>query len=271
MASDAFTEIDPHPIPSTWPKVPTVEAPSPQEFARCYLRTGMPVIVRGIVETWPAQRRWTFDFLRAAHGDATLSAYVAESRRMVATPQLGLPVAPLSIADALDRLGSADGVHLSCWVEDLPAALHADIVTPAYCEVVPWLRRRFWITSAGMVTQAHQDPYDNLFGVMEGAKRFILVPPRPRRAMYPHSPFSSIPNFSQVDPETPDLTRFPSFRRASPLVAEVEAGDLLFIPNLWWHQVRALRPTLALNFFWSRGWMVPLTRLAAIYRRLRKI
>lgn len=42
---------------------------------------------------------------------------------------------------------------------------------------------------------------------------------------------------SPVDILAPNLTRFPKFAQASPLVCEIEAGDILFLPSFWWHEV----------------------------------
>jgi Cupin-like domain len=57
-----------------------------------------------------------------------------------------------------------------------------------------------------------------------------------------------------VDPLAPDLVRFPRFEEAMKhaLVAELEPGDALFIPSLWWHNVQA-HDTLnvLLNYWWG--------------------
>ena len=59
---------------------------------------------------------------------------------------------------------------------------------------------------------------------------------------------------TMVDFRSPDLERFPRFREAmaAALVAELEPGDVLFYPALWWHQVEALDPFNAMiNYWWN--------------------
>jgi hypothetical protein len=50
---------------------------------------------------------------------------------------------------------------------------------------------------------------------------------------------ASMPAFSPVDLAKPDLARFPRFANASGRASHcvVGAGDLLFVPSLWWHEV----------------------------------
>lgn len=55
---------------------------------------------------------------------------------------------------------------------------------------------------------------------------FSLGPPGPRAD-----------NFSPLRAQNPDLARYPNFRRAQPLTVTLEAGDALFLPALWWHEV----------------------------------
>jgi hypothetical protein len=52
----------------------------------------------------------------------------------------------------------------------------------------------------------------------------------------------------------PDFDRFPRFREAveAAQVADLEAGDALFYPAMWWHQVEAVTPFNAMiNYWWN--------------------
>ena len=56
-----------------------------------------------------------------------------------------------------------------------------------------------------------------------------------------------------VDFHAPDLDRFPRFTEAleHAMVAELEAGDALFIPSMWWHHVEGLAPfNVLVNYWW---------------------
>jgi ribosomal protein L16 Arg81 hydroxylase len=97
-----------------------------------------------------------------------------------------------------------------------------------------------------------------------GRKRWLLVAPGHAAQMYPRGLFSSMPNFSHVDPEQPDWARHraSATRRSSP--ATLSPGETLFIPHGWWH-TRALEDAVAMNFWWG-GRAVALLALASSTR-----
>jgi hypothetical protein len=83
-------------------------------------------------------------------------------------------------------------------------------------------------------------------------KKVILIPPGQSDYLYyPCREFGLNLHFSPVDVEHPDLKRHPRFARATPLEITVRPGEMLFIPATWWHYLRALEPSISLNFWWN--------------------
>ncbi|MGB1243843.1 MAG: cupin-like domain-containing protein, partial [Porticoccaceae bacterium] len=60
---------------------------------------------------------------------------------------------------------------------------------------------------------------------------------------------------SLVDFAEPDFERFPRFREAlkSAMVVELEPGDGLLIPSMWWHHIEALESFNVLVNYWWRN------------------
>jgi hypothetical protein len=105
-------------------------------------------------------------------------------------------------------------------------------------------------------TAAHYDLPQNLACVISGRRRFILMPIEQISNLYVGPVDFTLAGqaISLVDFHQPDFERFPKFRDAieSAAVAELEPGDVLYIPSLWWHHVETLDPFGAMMNFWWR-------------------
>lgn len=103
---------------------------------------------------------------------------------------------------------------------------------------------------------AHYDVSHNLACCMVGKRRFTLFPPEAVHCLYP-GPLEPTPGgqvLTMVDFKNPDLEKYPRFEEAVAMgqVADIEPGDILYFPALWWHQVEALAPfNIMVNYWWN--------------------
>jgi len=106
------------------------------------------------------------------------------------------------------------------------------------------------------IASTHYDFSNNIVCSMVGRRRFTLFPPDQIANLYP-GPLEPTPGgqvVSMVDLRAPDFDRFPKFREAleSAQIAELEPGDLLIYPAMWWHNVEALeRFNVMINYWWN--------------------
>lgn len=106
------------------------------------------------------------------------------------------------------------------------------------------------------IASAHYDMSNNIAVTLVGRRRFTLFPPDQAANLYP-GPLEPTPGgqvVSTVDFDAPDYARHPGFAEAlaAAEVAEMEPGDALIYPALWWHQVEALDPFNAMiNYWWN--------------------
>jgi hypothetical protein len=251
----------------------TLPAKLPDEL----LRATEPYVVRGLAAHWPlvqAARTSIEDgdaYLRRFYGGATVGA-------MLGKPEIGgrffynQDLTGFNYYSAQARLDAVLDEMKGYRDNPRPAAIYVGSTTVD--TVLPGLRAdndidlgardalaSIWIGNQTRIA-AHYDLPDNLAVVAAGRRRFTLFPPDQLANLY-IGPLDFNPAgqaISLVDFAAPDYERFPRFRDAlqHAQVAELEAGDAIFIPSMWWHHVEALAPfNVLVNYWWrqSPGYM----------------
>ena len=120
-------------------------------------------------------------------------------------------------------------------------------------ETLPGVTPRIWLGNKTQIA-THFDLSDNFAIVGLGKRHFTVFPPSATKDLYvgPLDVTLAGQPISMVDPLNPDLEQYPDFAKAKPLAltAELEAGDGIYIPTLWWHHVSASEPINILLNFW---------------------
>jgi hypothetical protein len=230
------------------------------------LPSSQPAVFRGLAADWPAVRAPDFeDFLRRRVDDQPRDALMAPAsaggRFFYSDGMAGMNFIrePMTLAALLDRLTllAADASPPALAMQSIPPEAAPEIAQLHRLDLVPDVRPRLWIGNRA-VTALHHDIMSNIAVVMAGRRQFMLIPPEQTPNLYT-GPMEFTPAgtpVSLVDPEHPDLGRFPLFEHAVGTIqtAELGPGDAIYIPYMWWHQVRALDPLSALaNFWWTEG------------------
>jgi len=245
----------------------------PDLFEKAIRPRGRPAILRGLVQSWPAAQagrgspQALIEYLRGFYAgqpaplfegapeingrffyNETLDGFNFESRR-----------APLT--ELFDRLmeGLGDPAHR-------PALYAGSVSLPIYFPgfsnanhlrkliTVASVLESIWIGNRTCIA-AHFDNTENIACVVAGRRRFTMFPPDQIRNLYV-GPLDLTPAgqpVSLVDIRNPDLTRFPRYAGALEVaeVAELEPGDAVFVPALWWHHVEALDDfNVLVNYWW---------------------
>ena len=244
---------------------------APEAIRRDVLSRYRPAILRGLVTDWPAVRH-------ARESTAAIASYLAglDSGRdvdaVLTPPQANgrifynadlsgfnflrnqLPLTQV-IEQAL-RYGAfesapAVAVQSSLIDECLPGFAAANRLSLLDDSVRP----RIWLGTA-ITTPAHFDESDNIACVVAGRRRFTLFPPEQVTNLYvgplDHTPTAT--PISLVDFAAPDAMRHPRFAQAleHAEVGELEPGDAIFIPTLWWHHVESLATfNMLVNYWWN--------------------
>nr|XP_044624439.1 tRNA wybutosine-synthesizing protein 5 isoform X2 [Equus asinus] len=86
---------------------------------------------------------------------------------------------------------------------------------------------------------------DNVLIQVTGKKRVVLFSPRDAQYLYLSGTKSEVLNI-----DNPDLDKYPLFSKARRYECSLKAGDVLFIPALWFHNVISEEFGVGVNVFW---------------------
>jgi len=238
------------------------------------LHSDTPMVLRGLVASWP--------MVQAARESAeTAIDYLAGFERAGAPPAVATVGPPeirgrffynedlsgfnfrqekVPLGVALKTLrkylpeAAPPAIYLASTTIDtwLPGFRAANDVPLPYPDALASI----WIGNRTRIA-AHQDVPDNLACVVAGRRRVTLFPPDQLRNLY-IGPLEFTPAgqpISLVDFAAPDLNRFPRFAEAQrhALGAELEPGDAVLIPSMWWHHMEGLEAfNVLVNYWWRK-------------------
>ena len=241
-----------------------------ERIRREVLEAGEPVVLRGLASDWPAvaaartSAAALLEYLRRFESGAPVDAvmtppefagriYYREGLNGFNFVRNRLPLSAVA-EQALRYAGHANAPAVAAQSapiqESLPGFTAANPLPLAEASAQP----RIWLGNA-ITTPTHLDEWFNLGCVVGGRRRFMLFPPEQIANLY-IGPLDYAPTgapMSLVQLHAPDFARFPRFRTALAAArsAELEPGDALFIPPLWWHNVESLDPfNVWVNYWW---------------------
>jgi len=236
------------------------------------LAEATPYIVRGIVRNWPLVQAGqdSSEALRAY-----LLSYHNQQPVMVSTGPsenqgrifykddmtLNVAIAKSGLREVFDRIAAteADAEQACIYI----AAIAMEGFFPGLAAENPIqlagknAHGRLWMGTRTKIAP-HNDSQSNLACVAAGRRRFTLFPPSAFRDLY-IGPLDNTPAgrpISMVDVRQPDFEKHPRYQDAlrTASVAELEPGDAIYIPPLWWHHVEGLEPfNILVNYWWRQS------------------
>lgn len=249
--------------------VEVVEGIEPRAIPARVFESDTPLLLKGLVADWPAVGACSQSLASAAQylsgfwSNQPVTVYVGDGidgrffynddftgfNFRSGTAPLGQVLQKL---DEQEQQESPQSIYVGSTAVDrwLPGfRAQNDLDVPADEALVS-----FWLGNRTRIS-AHYDFPDNIACVVAGRRRFTLFPPEQIGNLYV-GPIDRTPSgqaISLVDLANPDFERFPKFREAleSAQTHELEPGDAIFIPSMWWHNVESLSPfNLLVNYWW---------------------
>jgi hypothetical protein len=250
--------------------VPEISPPPRSEFFARYVQTGTPALLKGLGREWPVVKSWTPDELRRRFGGHVVPvARTKVGGALIADPRFGVIRDLEPFGRFIDRmLAPAPTGYMTGRSDELPPSMANELPVPGYCRGEAFVSSKVWVSPAGGAAALHRDLPHNIHLQVYGSKRFILVAPSDGAGVYPSGPLFGIPMLPRIDLRHPDFVRFPRLRDVTLHVADLEPGDAIYIPRLWWHEVRTLQASISANWFFSSGVWAGLVYSADVAKRV---
>ena len=213
-----------------------------------YLLKSKPVVIRGVAKQWPAYQKWTGQEFVQRYGQTQVVASRGKNREDKRN---------FLLAEYLDYAKNTQDTppyYLADWTfsSDYPELLD-DYTVPDYFE--NWVRRIppelfqgeaadyslrwMYIGAKNTSSPMHRDVMGTSAwnAVLSGKKEWLF---------YPANETDNL-NGGSIDGFNVDLEVCPQYRNVEGYTCIQEAGDLMFTPSQWWHQVRNLEAGISLT------------------------
>ena len=230
--------------------------------------TDRPVIITDLVDRIDFRRRPDVRGLRELAGthdrpfavkvhrrDAPYFLYVGEYGAELER------IERLSLDEFLDRMFVTGPDEGTCTyrlfsIADLDGAV-GEMIDDIVAALEPLTDRRadrqasgVWIGSDGVVTPLHHDAWTGILLQMDGSKRVAMYSPTDRANLSFVSPFAPTERWSTLPPRSAeaDPAEHPLLAHTTRHEAQLDAGEALYIPPFWSHEVEALEANVSIPF-----------------------
>ncbi|MFH9062491.1 cupin-like domain-containing protein [Streptomyces coeruleorubidus] len=222
--------------------------PASEEAPATRVRTSTPTVFRAAAATWPAVREWSFPYLASLAPGLPVQLVAGNretERTRFTTSTLG------SYLGSLTREAHPDEVPAYLKEFDLLKEfpqLRADLRSRELFPSGTIRSSATWIGPSRARTGLHCDLLDNLAVQIMGTKRFYLARPGTvKQAGKESRKYDAWARLSLIGAEElaagQDDGDF--------FVADLEPGDVLYVPAYWWHEVVNLTPGVLLSGFFG--------------------
>lgn len=216
--------------------IDVVSSISKAEFFEKYFRPQKPVVIKGLVDDYPAGKKWTIDFIKEVCGDVVVDIFDNSNKNSASaftTPDL-----KMRFADYVDTIVENKPTTLRMFLFNMfkeRPQLRKDFPCPAFFKGLLGRMGFMFFGAKDIKVRIHQDM--DMSNVMltqfYGRKKVVVVHPKYSRLLY-KLPFNT---HSLVDLDAPDYAKYPGLRYVETMDCMLEPGDTLFMPSGFWHYI----------------------------------
>ncbi|MBT8287607.1 MAG: cupin-like domain-containing protein [Flavobacteriaceae bacterium] len=227
--------------------IPRVETITKKEFIVNYFKPQKPVVIERFIEDWPAYSKWNLDYMKRVAGDKEVPLY--DDRPVDYNDGFNEPHAKMKMSDYVELLKREPTKYrIFLWniLKEVPE-LQNDFSFPDFgLRLMKGLPMLFFGGQDSYTFMHYDIDLANIFHFhFEGKKQCILFDQKQNDFLYkiPHSLITR----EDIDFTNPDFNKWPALEKAKGWACELEHGQVLYMPEGYWHYMRYLSPGFSMS------------------------
>jgi hypothetical protein len=218
---------------------------SPERFRMEIQSVGKPVIIKGLLEHYPA-KNWSIERLKDSIGEFPVRVFDRKDNNGTSFLR-GKHVVPMQ--KMLDLVKSNSSSDLRMFVSPVlkkEASLGAEFPIPSFFRGSFQLHPLLFLGGKDCIVPLHIDfmADEGLLTQFFGRKEVILASPDQSDLVH-RLPLNTISMLNLFDA---DLKKYPSLKKLTCYHVTLEHGDTLYIPSFFWHQIKYVDASMSVAF-----------------------
>lgn len=228
-------------------QIDRIETITKEDFLKNYFKPQKPVVIERFVENWPAFSKWNLDYMAKVAGDKIVPLY--DNRPVSHKNKFNQPHAEMSMREYVDLLNSGPTKYrIFLWniLKEVPI-LQKDFFYPDFgLRLLKGLPMLFFGGTDSYTFMHYDIDLANIFHFhFQGKKEVILFDQNQNDFLYkvPHSLITR----EDIDFSDPDYQKWPALKKANGYIADLEHGNVLYMPEGYWHYMRYITPGFSMS------------------------
>lgn len=221
-----------------------------ESFKINYFDKKRPVLIKGLAKGWGATKKWNFDFFLDLKEDKDIlllsENFIQDDNRY---KKSSFKNYIQKLKDAEDKKETTKDYLTTLDIFKFFPHLTSDIDFSIFEKQTKTNEVTAWIGPSGTISGFHADTANNMYAQIKGKKMFLLCDTKFNKSMYPSDKHIYEATASQVDINNFDADKFPNFLNNDFIKVILEPGDVMFLPQKWWHYVQSLDTSISISNF----------------------
>jgi len=221
---------------------------SPSEFNKRFvaLEGFKPVVLRGHQLSSKAFQEWSDSYIKSTFGHYKVLTEVKSEKRQKFGKSL------TNITNFLSQYNTTNQYVVTVMPDDM----RRDVLMPRPLQCGTFsenmLELNFWMSSGGTASQVHYDADHNIHCLLAGKKSFIMINKDQYHKMQMERLEHTGSNFCpSINQNKVDMLKDPWIQDVEYQFTVMNAGDCIFLPSQYTHQVRGLQRTISVTLLWD--------------------